>query len=163
MDAATEDELDDDRAVRRTVISAEKLARLLGVPPSVLSFLEARVPQVRSLSEGGRRVFRAEDAVLVAGLTELLYAEGLTLRDVYGMMRSNERERIAERGRRVLAGALSVPSSPSAPRRPIPPDALVAPRGAAEREAPRPARQSAEIAQILGELNDCVRVLDEAR
>jgi len=148
----------------RGVIGAEKLARTLGVPLSVLVFLEARVPQVRSLAEGTRRVYRAEDAVLIAGLTELLYGEGLTLRDVYGMMRSNGRERIAERGRARLRGALAVPSSPARRHsRPIPADARVMPKGSASAPAAPHRRPSPEAERILADLIDCVRILEAAR
>lgn len=164
MDAAREND-EDGGAHDRAVIGAEKLARILGVPLSVLTFLEARVPQVRSLAEGPRRVYRAEDAVLIAGLTELLYGEGLTLRDVYGMMRSNGRERIAERGRERLRGALALP--PEAPRRPamrpIPADARVMPKGAAGTAGGERRRPSAEAERILADLIECVRILEAAR
>lgn len=163
MDAAAED--DEEGAAERSVIGADKLARLLGVPVSVLSFLEARVPQVRSLSAGSSRVYRAEDAVLIAGLTELLYGEGLTLRDVYGMMRSKERERVAERGRQRLRGALSLSGGGSrrATHRAIPADARVMPKGAVGGNFGAPPKPSPEAEGILAELIECVRILEAAR
>jgi len=147
----------------RAVVDAERLARILGVSLSVLAFLEARVPEVRSLARGTGRIYRAEDAVLIAGLTELLYDEGLTLRDVYGMMRSNERERIVERGRARLRGALGKEVARRPPSRPIPPDARVMPKGAAASGTGPPVRPSPEAERILAELIECVRILEAAR
>ena len=165
------DDRPDPGAPGRDVVTAETLARLLDVPVSVLAFLEARVPQVRSLTEGGGRVYRTDDAVLIAGLTELLYGEGLTLRDVYAMMRSNERARVAERGRERLGGALPSAAPRKAPQRPIPRDARVMPKGtmpaaaagAAEAAAAGSVGPSREGGQILAELMECVRILEAAR
>lgn len=173
MDAvATDDGPDQPGAPARAVIAADKLARLLGIPASVLSFLEARVPQVRSIAEDGVRVYRARDAVLVAGLAELLYDEGLPLREVDAMMGSGDREAIAARGRERLRDAIPSAGGKGAPRRarPIPPDAVVRPGGTAGgSDAAAAARRlagahtSGEVAEVLAELMECVRLLEAAR
>ncbi|MCF3936366.1 MerR family transcriptional regulator [Acuticoccus sp. M5D2P5] len=151
----------------RSVVAADKLARHLGVPSSVLSYLEARVPEVRAVQDGRVRVYRAEDAMLLAGLADLLYREGLSFREVADMLRSNERTAIAKRGRKRLGGLVTTAPARPESARAIPRDALVRPKGAAgdtgETRA-RPQRTtSPDVNQVLADLIECVRLLDSAR
>ncbi|WP_157961582.1 MerR family transcriptional regulator [Acuticoccus kandeliae] len=152
-------------AAPRSVIAAEALARHLGVPASVLSYLEARVPEIRAITEGRTRAYRAQDAMLLAGLAELLYREGLSFREVTEMIRSNERAAIAARGRKRLSGLVAATPARPETARPIPRDAIVRPKGAAEapREAPRPRPPSPELKAVLADLIECVRLLESAR
>ncbi|MBJ3776496.1 MerR family transcriptional regulator [Acuticoccus mangrovi] len=151
----------------RAIITAGRLATLLGVPVSILAYLEARVPEIRALVEGRERVYRAKDAVLLAGLSELLYGEGLSFREVVELMRSGGRQKIVERGRRRLAGALGpARSTPRAgERRAIPPDAMVRPKGLqpVNGTGHRTPALSREAASVLSELMECVRLLEAAR
>ena len=149
----------------RPAISADRLAAVLDVPQSIFSFLEARVPEVRAIASGGGRVYRAQDAVLLAGLADMLYREGHSFRDVAQMLHGPERRELIARGRARLRGALgSDAPAPRARHREIPNDAVVTPKGRARdgnsgvRTAP-----SAEISAVLSELIDCVRLLEDAR
>lgn len=151
-------------------VSARRLARILAVPASVLSFLEARLPEVRALDEGSGRAYRAADAVLLAGVAELLYTDGLSFRDVQALLRSPRRERVVERGRArlrgVAGGAGGASGAPAAPMA-IPDDALVRRRAEGVPSRERPGRtaegQSPEVAAILADLMACVRRLEAAR
>ncbi|WP_420392140.1 hypothetical protein [Acuticoccus sp.] len=148
----------------RTTISAAQLSQLLGVPASVFAYLEARVPGVRGLTHGRERAYRADDAVLLAGLVELLYEQGEPLREVSRRLAAGERDAIEREGRRRLHGI--VPKGPgSAASRPIPPDALVHHRTGGPASAVRSTfgADSEDVREILSELIACVRRLDGAR
>lgn len=151
-------------APSRAAMGAERLASTLGVPVSVFAFLEARMPEIRAISEGRHRLYRAQDAVLLAGLTELLYREGQSFRDVSELMRTGGRPEIVARGRTRLRGALSLDELQSSAARRIPPDAVVRRKGgpAAPAETAR-AAPNRDVAAILADLIACVRLLEAAR
>jgi DNA-binding transcriptional MerR regulator len=148
-----------ERPAERSVIEAGQLAKLLVVPVTILSYFEARLPEVRALREGGQRLYRAEDATLLAGIATLLYRDGMTFRDVAALL-ATERERVVALGRERLKGHVSPAARP--PSRPIPEDAVVHGREGDVREPPRVAPKAATDA-ILADLLDCVRLLEAAR
>lgn len=143
------------------MIGGPALAEAVGVPRSVLAFLEARLPEVRAVRDGaGGRAYRADDAVLLAGLADLLYRDGVGFREAAEMLKTDARAGLEARGRELLAGAVDLePHRPAA--RAIPRDAVVGGRGREAHVSARP--PSPDVAALLGELIDCVRVLDEAR
>ena len=91
----------------RGVIGAEKLARTVAASVRSLVFLEARVPLSPFASLRARAGSTGEDAVLIAGLTELLYGERADAvgSGPNGMMRSNGLEAIADAGVRAARRA----------------------------------------------------------
>lgn len=143
----------------RALIEAGQLAKLLVVPATILSYFEARLPEVRALREGGQRLYRAEDAILLAGIATLLYRDGMTFRDVAALL-ATERERVVALGRERLKGHVSASARGS--QRPIPEDAVVVGRAGEVREPPR-AVPRGEAEAVLAELLDCVRLLEAAR
>jgi DNA-binding transcriptional MerR regulator len=145
-------------AAERSLIEAGRLARVLVVPATILSYFEARLPEVRALKENGQRFYRAEDAILLAGVATLLYRDGMTFRDVATLL-ATEREKVAAMGRERLAGEVSLAPRPSA--RPIPDDAVVRARSDHVRAGPPPGRASADA--LLADLLECIRLLEAAR
>lgn len=143
-------------------ISAHKLAAVLGLPQSVFAFLEARIPEMRAIVDGRGRVYRAQDAILLAGLADMLYREGRPFRDVADMLGTPERAKILAHGRARLSGALTARVTRQDGGRTIPADALVGRKGEALQRRPA-AVPSAELEALLGELIACVRLLESGR
>lgn len=150
----------------RYLVGAEALARIVGVPASVLAYLEARLPQIRAVRDGARRAYRPPDAVLLAGLAEMLYRDGVSFRDAAAMLRTEGRADVIARGEALLRELLPAEAAPL-PARTIPPDALVGMRGggggAGAAARPPPPPPSADVAALLSELIDCVRILEDGR
>ncbi|WP_075220961.1 MerR family transcriptional regulator [Acuticoccus yangtzensis] len=146
----------------RGLVDAERLADEVGVPASVLTYLEARLPGVHAIAEGRRRLYRPADAALIAGCAELLYGEGRSFREVMGYLRAGKSKAIARRGWALLGEIETEPAPESgAPSRAIPADALVQHRG---RPGPTtPLRPTEDPSAILADLIECVRLLEAAR
>lgn len=145
----------------RGLIEAGWLADEIGVPSSVLIYLEKRLPDVHAIAEGRRRLYRPADAALLAGCADLLYGEGRAFRDVAALLRAGKAGAITKRGRRII-GATMAGENEAAPARAIPPDAVVNHRGRPT-AAVVDAGTLVDPSAILAELIDCVRVLEGAR
>lgn len=144
-----------------TVI-APKLARRLGVPMSVLSFLEEQFPEIRAMKTPRGRAYRAVDAAFLAGLIDALYRQGYPFREVEALARSSGRAAFVERGGALLGLDPRVVAQ-KPPSAPVPPDALVHTRSG-ETVTPGPAAGAGpEPREILRELMACVRILGAAR
>ena len=62
----------------------------LDVPQHVLRFWETKFPQVRPLKRGGgRRYYRPEDVELLRRIRALLYEQGYTIKGVQRLLREN--------------------------------------------------------------------------
>lgn len=146
----------------RAVISANVLATWLDVPVAVLTFLEARLPEVKAIAEGPVRRYRGEDAALLAGLTELLYDKGVPLRDGLTMLRTGRRASVLAMGRERLRSTGPIARMAEPAMRPIPRDAIVHWRGAPPNRSAEPA-EAPEPSALLAELIACVELLDGAR
>ena len=148
----------------RGLIEAVLLADEVGVPASVLTYLEARLPDVHAIADGRRRLYRAADAALLAGCADLLYAEGRSFREVLGYLRTGRAKVVMKRGWALLRN-VDTEAPPAAPSeaRAIPPDALVRHRGRAAAPPAEPRAAAGDSSAILAELIDCVRVLEAAR
>ena len=60
----------------------------MDLPQHVLRFWETRFPQIKPLKRGGgRRYYRPDDVVLLAGIRGLLYDQGYTIKGVQRMLR----------------------------------------------------------------------------
>ncbi|UOM33712.1 MerR family transcriptional regulator [Acuticoccus sp. I52.16.1] len=146
----------------RGLIDAVRLADEVGVPASVLTYLEARLPGVHSIADGRRRLYRPADAELLAGCAELLYGEGRSFREVMGYLRSGRAKAVAKRGRALLRHVEpAAVAEVAAPPRAIPADALVSHRG--RPVPPQPRATGTDPTAILSELIECVRILEGAR
>jgi DNA-binding transcriptional MerR regulator len=65
-----------------------EVASDLEIPQHVLRFWETRFGQIKPLKRaGGRRYYRPEDVALLAGIRELLYGRGYTIRGVQKILR----------------------------------------------------------------------------
>jgi DNA-binding transcriptional MerR regulator len=68
----------------------------LGVPQHVLRFWESRFSFIRPMKRaGGRRFYRPQDIVVLAGVRRLLHDEGYTIKGVQRLHREEGLRRIA--------------------------------------------------------------------
>ncbi|XWN29152.1 MAG: MerR family transcriptional regulator [Devosia sp.] len=153
-----------------SLVAAGDLAKALDVPPSVLTFLEERFRDVSAVVRGRERLYRARDAALMAGLSRLLYGDGVPLRTVLQMAQSDERTAILARGREYLGALLPQDVAPQPRAKDLPPDVVVGRPGAPSAAPPdRPRQPSAKpvtreaIHTILAELVACKKRLDDVR
>lgn len=66
-----------------------EVAEWLETPAHVLRFWESRFPQVKPVKRaGGRRYYRPADMALLGGIKKLLHEDGLTIRGVQKLLRS---------------------------------------------------------------------------
>lgn len=74
----------------RTISEA---AEQLNVPQHVLRFWETKFPQLKPLKRaGGRRYYRPEDLALLKRISDLLYAQGYTIKGVQRLLGEGEPE-----------------------------------------------------------------------
>ena len=65
-----------------------EVADELHIPQHVLSFLETKFPQIKTLkSGGGRRYYRPDDILLLRRISDLLYIQGYTIKGVQRLLR----------------------------------------------------------------------------
>jgi DNA-binding transcriptional MerR regulator len=63
----------------------------LELPQHVLRFWETKFPNIRPLKRGGgRRYYRPEDLLLLRRIRDLLYEDGYTIRGVQKLLRRND-------------------------------------------------------------------------
>lgn len=67
-----------------------EVAELLQVQPSVLRFWETQFKQIKPLKRMGRRLYQAEDVVLLARIRDYLYKDFLTIKGVQKRLKSNQ-------------------------------------------------------------------------
>lgn len=144
-----------------TTIATDRLARAVGVPQSVLSFLEGQFPEVRAIAGPSGRAYRLADAAFLAGLVEALYHDGRPFRDVQSEARSGARTTLMRRGAKLLGLDLAA-AQRARPTEAVPPDAIVRRKGLQPATPPRPT-QPVATERILAELMTCVRILGAAR
>jgi DNA-binding transcriptional MerR regulator len=71
----------------------------LDIPAHVLRFWESKFPQIKPMKRGGgRRYYRPQDVALLAGVRNLLYKDGLTIKGVQKVFREQGLRWVAERG-----------------------------------------------------------------
>ncbi len=69
-----------------------EVSNLLQVPASVLRFWESQFPQITPVKRaGGRRLYGAEDVMLIATIRDLLYKEGLTIKGALKRLKENKK------------------------------------------------------------------------
>ncbi len=67
-----------------------EVAELLQVQPSVLRFWETQFKQIKPLKRMGRRLYQAEDVVLLARIRDYLYKDFLTIKGVQKRLKSSQ-------------------------------------------------------------------------
>jgi len=144
-----------------TLMRVDTLARTLGVPPSVLSFLEGQFPEVKAIASSSGRAYRLGEAAFLAGLVEALYHDGRPFREVQEAARSSGRTALMRRGAALIGVDLAAMRR-EPPAATVPPDAIVRRKGP-QPEAPASPPHRADTREILAELMDCVRLLSQAR
>lgn len=67
-----------------------EVAELLQVQPSVLRFWETQFKQIKPMKRMGRRLYQAQDVVLLARIRDYLYKDFLTIKGVQKRLKSGE-------------------------------------------------------------------------
>ena len=159
-----------------------EVAAELDLPQHVLRFWETRFAQIKPMKRaGGRRYYRREDIDLLRGVRELLYDRGYTIKGVQKLLKERGVRYVGALGRGEVEDA-----APPAP--PVPDDAeamadvmLGAPKrptggsvggsagngtagvNAGRGNAAIPEDDRALLNEVLLDLLECKRVLDQAR
>jgi len=70
-----------------------EVSNLLQVPASVLRFWETQFPQLTPMKRaGGRRLYGADEVMLIATIRDLLYKEGLTIKGAVKRLQASKKE-----------------------------------------------------------------------
>ncbi|MDJ0994203.1 MAG: MerR family transcriptional regulator [Dinoroseobacter sp.] len=119
-----------------------EVADWLGVPTHVLRFWESKFPQVKPVKRaGGRRYYRPNDMLLLAGIRVLLHDDGMTIRGVQKILREKGvKHVVALADRKVADGAEPAATAPSRPAATEEDNIVDLPR----KEAPAPAAEIPE-------------------
>lgn len=106
-----------------------EVAGILDVPAHVLRFWESRFTQIKPTKRGGgRRYYRPADIDLVRGIRDLLYRDGLTIKDVQKILREQGVKHVTALGHQDIVDA--------APEVVLEPRLVAKPRAAAARTTP---------------------------
>lgn len=160
-----------------------EVADELELPRHVLRFWETKFSQLRPVKRGsGRRLYRPQDVDLLRGIRQLLYDDGLTIKGVQKVMREHGLGYVMAVGR---GEAQAIDPPPDIPEHAYPeirdpqevlpfpadedgdaaasgvPPAARGRGGGARRAAPTHAE--AELREVLADLHDLKKRLDEAR
>jgi len=136
--------------VFRTISEA---ADEIGVPQHVLRFWESRFSFIRPMKRaGGRRFYRPQDIVVLAGVRRLLHDEGYTIKGVQRLHREEGIRRIAGAAAAPETTVAAAPQSPPAPTLPAEPSAA---------SGATPAQRAA-LTRALATLEAAKAALDEA-
>ena len=83
----------------RTISEASEI---LSLPPHVLRFWESKFSQIKPLKRaGGRRFYRPNDILFIAGIKKLLHIEGLTINGVKRLLKENGTNFIVSIGKEI--------------------------------------------------------------
>ncbi|MEL6946885.1 MAG: MerR family transcriptional regulator [Pseudomonadota bacterium] len=139
-----------------------EVAQDLELPQHVLRFWETRFSQIKPMKRGGgRRYYRPEDVELLRGIRYLLYAEGYTIKGVQRILK--------EHGNRFVAsvGDGSVSPAGLAAAEQEPEQKAVSVSEVMAKPLPKPTSSNdpadARLHDVLTELLECKRLLDQAR
>ncbi len=111
---------DGEAADGRGLIDAIRLADEIGVPASVLTYLESRLPGVHAIADGRRRLYRSPTRRFSQARRSPLRRRAVVPRGA-GNLRSGRSKAVAQaRPRRCCAHAQTEASAAAPPARPIP-------------------------------------------
>lgn len=133
-----------------------EVAEELDLPQHVLRFWETRFNQIRPMKRGGgRRYYRPEDVELLAGIRQLLYGEGYTIKGVQRILK--------EQGPKFVAAAAD--GNVELETDPVPPGQQAVSVEEARKPASNgePSPSSTTLQAVLSDLLECKRLLDQAR
>ena len=83
----------------RTISEASEI---LSLPSHVLRFWESKFSQIKPLKRaGGRRFYRPNDILFIAGIKKLLHIEGLTINGVKRLLKENGTNFIVSIGKEI--------------------------------------------------------------
>ncbi|MGV1013352.1 MAG: MerR family transcriptional regulator [Methyloceanibacter sp.] len=145
-----------------------EVADELEVPKHVLRFWEAKFVHLKPMKRGGgRRYYRPEDVALLRGIRLLLYNEGYTIRGVQKILKQHGPRYVMDYRR---SGTADHAEEGAMPRPPVIPDIAAE---TAQGNPPNLTRDLAEtrgsklekavLIALLDELDDCRRILTEAK
>lgn len=142
----------------RTISEA---AAELDLPQHVLRFWETRFAQIKPMKRaGGRRYYRREDIDLLRGVRELLYDRGYTIKGVQKLLKERGVRYVGALGRGEVSDV--EPAVLSEPEE-LPDMMIGAPKRAANGNGAIPEDDRALLNEVLLDLLECKRVLDQAR
>lgn len=142
-----------------------EVARDLELPQHVLRFWETRFNQIKPMKRGGgRRYYRPEDVELLRGIRYLLYSEGYTIKGVQRILKEHGNKFVASVG----DGSVNLASIAAADQEPeqqaVTVSDVIADRAPPARSnSNTPASTQARLKDVLGELLECKRLLDQVR
>lgn len=157
-----------------------EVAEDLDLPQHVLRFWETRFPQIKPMKRGGgRRYYRPDDVDLLRGIRVLLYVRGFTIRGVQKILKENGNRFVIAIGTGDTAGLETVrgAQAPSPEMDdPLEGEGEMQPpvervrggfssllRRGDKSDSALPAGPTAELNQVLLELLELKRILDQAR
>lgn len=136
----------------RTISEA---AEELDLPQHVLRFWETRFSQVRPLKRGGgRRYYRPDDVLLLKGIRHLLYDRGFTIKGVQRILKDQGVRQVIAIGQTGAIEPVAVADPDS--------ELVALPFGAGE-ESGLPKEDCDKLANVMRELLELKRMLDQAR
>ena len=140
----------------RTISEA---ADALDLPQHVLRFWETRFTQVKPMKRaGGRRYYRPEDIELLAGIKALLYDRGYTIKGVQKLLKERGQKHVTTVG---AGGEGEAP--PPAPAPEVPDVVVGASPGSGGARESLSGDDRALLQEVLLDMLECKRVLDQAR
>lgn len=133
-----------------------EVAEELDLPQHVLRFWETRFSQIKPMKRGGgRRYYRPEDVELLAGIRQLLYGEGYTIKGVQRILKEQGPKFVAA----AADGNVELETDPTPPgQKAVSVEEAAKPGNTAE-----PTSEKALLQAVLSDLLECKRLLDQAR
>ena len=140
----------------RTISEA---AAELDLPQHVLRFWETRFAQIKPMKRaGGRRYYRRDDLDLLRGVRELLYDRGYTIKGVQKLLKERGVRYCAALGRGEVDD-----TAPPVAEHTVPDVVVGAPSKPSNGNPAIPEDDRALLNEVLLDLLECKRVLDQAR
>ena len=145
-----------------------EVANELDMPQHVLRFWESRFKQIKPLKRGGsRRYYRPDDVRLLSGIRHLLYNEGYTIKGVQRILKEKGVRHVSS-----ASEAVSVPIQDQVESTTAidvsdfvatPTVSPVAPSSMPQPSMMSTVTSSVAIKEVLAELLECKRLLDQTR
>jgi len=144
-----------------------EVAQDLELPQHVLRFWETRFNQIKPMKRGGgRRYYRPEDVELLRGIRYLLYSEGYTIKGVQRILKEHGNKFVASVG----DGTVNLASIAAADQEPekqaVTVSEVISSRSVAAAKSSTSATTAtaqARLKEVLSELLECKRLLDQVR
>ena len=136
-----------------------EVAAELGLPQHVLRFWETKFNRIKPLKRGGgRRYYRPDDVNLLKGISRLLYDQGYTIKGVQRILKSRGSKFVAsieENSEPIFSPAAGGESAAL--------DVSDFVSNPVSATASLGAGSQGDLQEILGQILECKRILDQAR